>query len=193
MWSILEYPQSPSRQHGKTSSFGWMECDHRKPLTSTLREGEELAELARKQRLFLYEAITTIYQPDYAALKAQLYRIGTVELVSCNFSQYSSRYEAFRRGKIHPVFDPEKSGGALMDLNLYNLHWMLGLFGTPEQVEYYANMEHGIDTSGVLLLQYPDFQAVILATKDCAAPSRYIIQGTEAIYCRTPLPISAAR
>lgn len=91
-----------------------MECDHRKPLTSTLREAEELAELARKQRLFLYEAITTIYQPDYAALKAQLYRIGTVELVSCNFSQYSSRYDAFRRGKIHPVFDPEKSGGALM-------------------------------------------------------------------------------
>mgnify|MGYP003363755227 CR=1 FL=1 len=150
-----------------------------KPLTSTLREAEELAELVRKQRLFLYEAITTIYQPNYAALKAQLYRIGTVKLVSCNFSQYSSRYDAFRRGEIHPAFDLEKSGGALMDLNLYNLHWMLGLFGTPEQVEYYANMERGIDTSGVLLLQYPDFQAVSLAAKDCVAPSCYIIQGTE--------------
>ena len=150
-----------------------------KPITSNLREAEELADLARKKRLFLYEAITTMYQPDYAALKAQLHRVGTIKLVSCSYSQYSSRYDAFRRGEILPAFDPAKSGGALMDLNLYNLHWLLGLFGMPEHVEYLANIERGIDTSGVLLLQYPSFQAVSIAAKDCAAPSRYIIQGTD--------------
>lgn len=150
-----------------------------KPMTSALWEAEELADLARERRLFLYEAITTIYQPDYAALKAQLHRVGTIKLVSCNFSQYSSRYDAFRRGEILPAFDPAKSGGTLMDLNLYNLHWLLGLFGAPEQVEYHANMERGIDTSGVLLLRYPGFQAVGIAAKDCAAPGQYIIQGTE--------------
>lgn len=150
-----------------------------KPMTSNLREAEALAGLAREKRLFLYEAVTTIYQPDYAALKAQLPRIGAVKLVSCDYSQYSSRYDAFRRGEVLPVFDSAKSGGALMDLNLYNLHWLLGLFGAPEQVEYHANIERGIDTSGVLLLRYPGFQAVSAAAKDCAAPSRYIIQGTE--------------
>ena len=150
-----------------------------KPVTSALWEAEELAGLAREKRLFLYEAITTIYQPDYAALRAQLPRIGTVKLASCNFSQYSSRYDAFRRGEVLPVFDPAKSGGALMDLNLYNLHWLMGLFGAPEQVEYHANMERGIDTSGVLLLRYPGFQAVSLAAKDCAAPGQSIIQGTQ--------------
>uniref|UniRef100_UPI003FA4A6E5 Gfo/Idh/MocA family protein n=1 Tax=Enterocloster clostridioformis TaxID=1531 RepID=UPI003FA4A6E5 len=102
-----------------------------------------------------------------------------MKLVSCNYSQYSSRYDAFRSGEVLPAFDPAKSGGALMDLNLYNLHWLLGLFGLPKQVEYHANMERGIDTSGILLLQYPAFQAVSIAAKDCAAPSRYIIQGTE--------------
>lgn len=150
-----------------------------KPMTSTFREAEELADLARERRLFLYEAITTIYQPDYAALKAQLHRVGSVKLVSCNYSQYSSRYDAFRRGEVLPAFDPAKSGGALMDLNLYNLHWLLGLFGTPEQVEYHANIAREIDTSGVLLLRYPGFQAVSIAAKDCSAPSRYIIQGTK--------------
>lgn len=158
-----------------------------KPLTSNWREAQALADLAKKSRLFLYEAITTVYQPDFAALKAQLPRIGAVKLVSCNYSQYSSRYDAFRRGEILPAFDPEKSGGALMDLNLYNLHWLVGLFGAPEQVEYRPNVERGIDTSGVLFLQYPGFQAVSIAAKDCAAPSRYIIQGTEGyLEQRTP-------
>ena len=150
-----------------------------KPLASNSREAERLSALARKLGLFLYEAVTTIYQPDYSALKSQLPRIGEVRLVSCNFSQYSSRYDAFRRGALPPVFDPAKSGGALMDLNLYYLHWLTGLFGAPDRISYRANMERGIDVSGVLLLEYSSFQAVSIAAKDCSAPARYLIQGTE--------------
>lgn len=150
-----------------------------KPMTSNLREAEELAELAESRRLFLYEAVTTLYQPDYAALREQLPRIGEVKLVTCNYSQYSSRYDAFRRGEVLPAFDPAMSGGALMDLGLYNIHWLAGLFGAPEEVSCHANMERGIDTSGVTVLRYPGFQAVSIAAKDCSAPCRYLIQGTQ--------------
>ncbi len=150
-----------------------------KPLASNLREAQALAALAREKELFLYEAITTVYQPDYAALRENLHRVGTVKLVTCNFSQYSSRYDAFQRGETAPVFDPAQAGGALMDLNLYNIHWLLGLFGPPERVEYHANMDRGVDTSGAALLGYPGFQAVSLAAKDCGAPARYAIQGTK--------------
>ena len=150
-----------------------------KPMASNSREAEELAELAESRRLFLYEAITTIYQPDYAALREQLPRVGEVKLISCDYSQYSSRYDAFRRGEVLPAFDPAMAGGALMDLGLYNLHWLAGLFGAPENVAYHANVERGIDTSGAVTLRYPAFQAVSIAAKDCAAPCRYLIQGTE--------------
>lgn len=150
-----------------------------KPLTGSLREAEALARLARQEGRFLYEAITTLHQPDYAALKAQLPRVGPIRLVSCQYSQYSSRYDAFRAGETPPAFDPLHAGGALMDLNLYNLHWLLGLFGPPLQVRYDANLERGIDTSGVVHLVYPAFQAVSIAAKDCRAPGRYLIQGTE--------------
>lgn len=88
-------------------------------------------------------------------------------------------------GKRPPVFDPTKAGGALMDLNLYNVHWLLGLFGSPEQVRYLANVERGIDTSGILFLKYPSFQAVSMAAKDCGAPNRYLIQGTEGYLLQT--------
>ena len=55
----------------------------------------------------------------------------------------------------------------------------MGLFGEPNQVHYLANMERGIDTSGILTMDYTGFKAVSMAAKDCAAPARCIIQGTK--------------
>lgn len=150
-----------------------------KPITSNLREAEELAALARENDRFLFEAITTVYLPGYDLIRQNLHRIGTVKVVSCNFSQYSSRYDAFQEGIVAPVFDPEKSGGTLMDLNIYNLHWVMNLFGAPRSVAYQANLERGVDTSGVLTMEYPGFQAVCVAAKNCGAPCRCILQGTK--------------
>lgn len=158
-----------------------------KPMTSNYREAQELATLAHEKNLYLFEAISTVYLPNYLKTKEWLSRIGDIKIVSCNFSQYSRRYDAFRSGEVLPAFDPAKSGGALMDLNLYNLHYILGLFGEPGSVRYAANIERGIDTSGILTLDYGAFQAVSIATKDCAAPCRYTIQGTKGyILMETP-------
>ena len=52
-----------------------------------------------------------------------------------------------------PAFDPAFSGGALMDINIYNIHYVVGLFGKPKNIEYYPNIERGIDTSGVLIIR----------------------------------------
>ena len=150
-----------------------------KPITSNYEEALKLSKLAKEKKLFLYEAITTQYLDNYLKVKELLPQIGTVKLVECNFSQYSHRYDAFLEGKVEPVFDPEKSGGALMDLNLYNIHYVTGIFGEPKEVEYYANIDRGIDTSGILLLNYSGFKIACIAAKDCGALSRCIIEGTK--------------
>ncbi|MDE7245959.1 MAG: Gfo/Idh/MocA family oxidoreductase [Oscillospiraceae bacterium] len=176
------YIGTPNSTHRSMAEAALLAGKHvivEKPLAVNLEEAERIADLAMKNELFLYEAITTLYQPDYEALRAQLHRIGKIKLVNCNFSQFSSRYEAFERGETAPVFDPKQAGGALMDLNLYNIHWVLGLFGAPEDVVYHANMDRGIDTSGVLWMQYPDFQVISAAAKDSGSPSRCIVQGTK--------------
>lgn len=149
-----------------------------KPMTSNYKEAEKLAELAKVRERYLFEAITTIYLPNFKKIKELLPKIGDIKIVTCNYSQYSRRYDSFRNGIILPAFDPEKSGGALMDLNLYNLHYLLGLFGEPKEVRYLPNIERDIDTSGILTLDYGKFKAVSIAAKDCAAPYHYLIQGT---------------
>ena len=118
-------------------------------------------------------------QTEELVIRELLPRVGTVRLVQCNFSQYSSRYDAFCAGETPPVFDPACAGGALMDLGVYNVSYIVGLFGEPNQVKYTANMERGIDTSGILTMDYTGFKAVSMAAKDCAAPARCIIQGTK--------------
>ena len=148
-----------------------------KPSASNKAELEALLALAEEKNCRLLEAMTVHYLPIYRRLKADLDKIAPIKLANLQFCQYSSRYDAFLQGVIHPVFDPEKCGGALYDLNVYNLHAALLLFGQPESVQYTANVARGIDTNGVLLLRYRDMQVVCVATKDCDGPNISTIHG----------------
>ena len=150
-----------------------------KPLTSNLNEASQLIGLAKSRRLFLFEAITSIHTPAWQWLQSQLPSLGPLRLVQCNYSQYSSRYDDYQRGIIHPAFDPAMSGGALYDINLYNVYITCALFGAPLAVHYHCNQgANGIDTSGVLLLQYTDFIAVCCGAKDSASPGGVTVQGS---------------
>lgn len=184
------YIATPNALHfanGKQALEAGLNVIMEKPITSNARETAALQRLSENQGQFLFEAITTLYLDSFQKIQEWLPQIGTVKLVQSQYSQYSRRYNAFRAGDTPPVFDPEKSGGALMDLNLYNLHLILGLFGEPETLHYYANMERGIDTSGVLVMQYHGFHAVCLAAKDCHGCAGAVIQGTDGCI-RTNMP-----
>jgi len=158
-----------------------------KPITSTYKEALILSDLAKQKQLFIFEAITNQYFPNYKKIKELLPTLGNIKIVQCNYSQYSSRYNSFKEGNILPAFDPKFSGGALMDLNIYNIHYAVGLFGKPENIEYYPNVERGIDTSGILILDYGTFKCVCVGAKDCKAPIANNIQGDKGcIYQDTP-------
>jgi len=150
-----------------------------KPFTLHADQLEELAALAKEKDLILVEAITNQYLTNYQDLKADLPKLGDLKVIECNYSQYSHRYDAFLAGKILPVFDPKKGGGALMDLNIYNIHFVVGLMGAPKAVHYYANVQRGVDTSGVLVLEYPETKVICIAAKDCSASVRSTVQGNK--------------
>lgn len=150
-----------------------------KPFTLNAQQLQELIQIATEKRLILLEAITNQYLNNFLQIKKDLAQLGKIKIVECNYSQYSSRYDAFKEGKILPAFDPQKGGGALMDINIYNIHFVVGLFGKPEKVQYLANIERDIDTSGILVLDYEAFKAVCIGAKDSTAQIRSVIQGTD--------------
>lgn len=152
-----------------------------KPFTLNYNETVELFELAESKNLILIEAITNQYLPNYLEIKENLSQIGNIRLVECNFSQLSSRYEAFKKGIIAPVFDKNQGGGVLGDLNIYNIHFVVGLFGAPKNSEYYPNIVREVDTSGILILEYDGFKVVCIAAKDTYNNSYANIQGDKGL------------
>ena len=185
------YIASPNHLHYEMCKKALEKGKHvicEKPFTSHVVELKELARLAKEKQLILLEAISTQYLPNVLKIKELLNEIGQVKIVSANYSQYSSRYNAFKEGNILPAFDYTKSGGALMDLNIYNIHFVVGLFGKPKDVHYYPNIEIHIDTSGILILEYETFQCVCIGAKDCKAPLSNHIQGDQGcLHIPTPL------
>lgn len=99
-------------------------------------------------------------------------------MVSLTFCQYSSRYDALMSGKLPNVFNPKFAGGALMDINLYNIQFLVGLFGKPDRIEYFAGThENGIDTHGVLILQFGDIICQCSGAKDTSCENNIQIMG----------------
>lgn len=168
----MHYEQAyQALQHGKH-----VVCE--KPFTSTALEAQTLIELAREKNLFLFEAISNIHLPNYNKVKEQLSKLGSIRFIQCNYSQYSSKYNQLLAGETPNVFNPEFSGGALMDINIYNLHFVMKMFGSPQTVSYTANRHvNGIDTSGVVVLKYPEFIAECVGCKDTSSLNFVLIQG----------------
>lgn len=112
-----------------------------KPFTLTTEELIILKDLAEQQKVIIIEAITNLYLSNYDVLKQSIPEIGNCKIAQFNYSQYSSRFDDFKKDIIQPAFDPSKGGGALMDINVYNVHLAVGLFGKPNKVIYFANIE----------------------------------------------------
>ena len=169
----MVYVASPNSIHYGQTKAALLAGKHvicEKPFAPTVAEADELIALAKEKHLLLFEAITTAHHPHYGFIRENLPKLGKLKMVTAVFCQFSSRYPALLAGKPSPVLNHAFAGGALMDINLYNIHFIVGLFGAPKRVRYFPNChETGVDTSGMLVLEYEDFICQCIGAKDCAA------------------------
>lgn len=179
----LHYPQT------KQALLAGRNVILEKPFTVTLAQAEELFALADEKRLWLWEAITTPYQPGFGFLRDQLHRIGPVRGLTVNFSKYSARYDDYLAGRWNTTFDPACAGGALMDMNMYCIYFAVLMFGEPQGAIYLPNVgKNGIDTGGVAVLDYPGFRATLISGKDSHAPMSVVVQGEKG-YLESPCAV----
>lgn len=150
-----------------------------KPFAANINQALKIFKKAEEKNLILLEAMSNRFIPNAVKVKEQLSKLGKIKIVSFNYSQYSSRYDRFKEGDIAPAFSLGNAGGALMDLNIYNIDYAVNLFGKPSDVKYYPNIEKSIDTSGVCVLDYDDFKVVSIGAKDSSASLVNTIQGED--------------
>lgn len=155
-----------------------------KPFAPSKEQAQELFELAEKNGLILMEGITSLHTPNYGLMKDKMERIGNVRQGVFNFSQFSSKYPPYKAHETLPnVFNPKMDGGALEDINIYNLHLAADLFGKPDKLSYYPVFGwSGADTSGVAVLEYPDFVITCIGSKDSSSDYLAVIQGEDGTF-----------
>ena len=186
----MVYVASPNSIHYGQTKAALLAGKHvicEKPFAPTVAEADELIALAKEKHLLLFEAITTAHHPQYGFVKENLPKLGKLKMVTAVFCQFSSRYPALLAGKPSPVLDHAFAGGALMDINLYNIHFVVGLFGAPKSVRYFPNChDTGVDTSGMLVLEYDGFLCQCIGAKDSAARNGVQLIGEDGYMEITP-------
>ena len=177
------YVASPNGLHYSQSKQALLAGKHvicEKPFVPTVQEAIDLFTIAKEKKVYIFEAITTIHLPNYKITASHLKDLGDIKMIQCNFSQYSSRYEKYKAFEVTNVFDPAFSGGSLMDINVYCIHFVVGLFGKPDSVQYVCNRGfNGVDTSGTALLFYPDKFAICTGAKHSSSPNHVYSQGDQ--------------
>ena len=154
------YIASPNKLHYEQSKLFLQNGKHvicEKPITIHPEQLSELQTLAKEKGLVYMEAIMMLHQPQLSALKEAVAKLGKIRTAHIDFSQLSSKYQAYVDGKNPNIFNPEFCTGALMDLGIYCIYFVLELFGKPEKLVIHSQfLESGADATGDVLMIYPD-------------------------------------
>lgn len=137
-----------------------------KPLFSNVAELDQAYQIAKRNNVYLFEAIRTLHTPNFKLLQDNIKRVGRIRNINLQYMKYSSRYDQLLEGEIPNIFSADYSGGALVDLGVYPLAMAFTLFGKPISTSYTPVMlDSGVDGGGTLILKYSDFVCTIVCSK----------------------------
>jgi predicted dehydrogenase len=139
-----------------------------KPLAISADEGYKMVEAARKSGCLLMEAMVSTLNPNFKAAVERINEIAPIHNYSSYFCQYSSKYEALKRGEVATAFKPG-TAGALRDVGVYTLYPLVALFGRPStisaKIEKVSTPEGEVDVYGTALLGYDGMDATLTWSK----------------------------
>ena len=128
-----------------------------KAFTFNSEEAREIAELAREKQVYVAEAIWTRYMPSRKIIDEVISSgiVGKISMMTCNLA-----YDIDDKERI---IRPELAGGALLDLGVYGLNFIVMHFGKNiERMDVsVVKTETGVDGKLNISLIYKDkFMAV---------------------------------
>ena len=147
-----------------------------KPIAVCAQEYRDTKALANQNGRIYMEAIIPRHLSDREVIKQTLRQIGPLSMVRINYSQRSSRLDAFLAGETPNIFNMSLHAGALMDLGIYCVYGALDLLGIPQSIDAKAHFVRGCDMAGAVTLDYGSFPAVLTYSKtgDTALGSEFI-------------------
>jgi predicted dehydrogenase len=122
-----------------------------KALALNSRQVKEMIDKARKEKIFLMEALWTKFLPHYQKVQELIAagELGEIRSMLVNFGFIPQAPVPQR------LLDPALGGGTMLDIGIYNVFITLSILGRPDQIE--ATMDAtptGIDEQCAVLFKY---------------------------------------
>lgn len=151
-----------------------------KPATLNRTQFEFLLSMAQEKGLVLLEAMRPVHDPALGVIKDAIGKIGTLRRANLEYCQYSSRYDAFRRGEVMNAFNPAFGNASVMDLGCYAIAVCVALFGKPEAVSSKSHkLENGFEGMGQAVFEYPTLSVNLAWAKICESVTPSYVMGED--------------
>ena len=179
------YIASPNAFHAEQSILAMKNGIHvlcEKPAVTSLNEMDQVIKASEEYQTTYMEAMKSTVTPAFLNLKKNLDKIGPLRRFVFHYNQYSSRYDKYKEGIIENAFKPELGNGAKTDLGVYCIAPIIHLVGEPKSVlKNNYLLSTGAEGQGSMILNYDEFEAVIMYSKisDSHFPSE--IQGENGV------------
>ncbi len=130
-----------------------------KPFAMNTQEVKEMIDTAKKNKVFLMEAMWTRFLPHYEFMLKEINsgKMGKIKSIKADFG-FPAEFDASTR-----LFNKSLGGGSLLDIGIYPVFLAYTLLGKPEKIEAEAKFaETGVDSSCEIKFQYKNGPTALL-------------------------------
>lgn len=147
-----------------------------KPVTVNAEQAEELFALARSKNVYLAEAMWTWHNPVTLKVAGWVKSgaIGEIKRVKATFG-----FPMLLVNKNPRLVKRELIGGVLLDLGIYPVRYVYGLFGEPKSIECRGKVIDGVDYDDNIIMDYGGFKAEVSTSMRKFIGEKVVIEGTK--------------
>ena len=162
------YIATPHTSHARLSIEAMSHGKHvlcEKPMGVNSKEVRAMADAAKKNKVFLMEALWSRFNPSIRKVKQLVDEgaIGTVNYLRADFGFYALDRELSGR-----LLNPELAGGSILDIGIYPAFLAYLFLGTPERIFSSSKfLENGVETQTAMILEYPGGHAQLYSGLTC--------------------------
>lgn len=147
-----------------------------KPFTVNYKEAEEVIALAKEKGVYVSEAMWTWHNKTAHKVREWLAagKVGKVESVSATYS-----FPLLKLYRNPRLTSSAMIGGALMDIGVYPVRYMLELFGMPQSISCKGDILGDVDVAENIVMDYGNFKAVLTVSMVKMQGEKLVIKGTD--------------
>lgn len=132
---------------------------------------------AKKNQVFLMEALWSRFNPSIAKLKELIEegKLGDIAYLNANFGFY-----ALDRNEGGRLLNPDLAGGSLLDIGIYPIFLAYLILGKPDNIEAVSLFHKtGVEIQTAMIFEYPNAQATLVSGLRSKIQMRAEISGSK--------------